>query len=128
MFNVTDNREAGFSLVEALAALFLFGVASVGLMQLQSQSLATLSRTEDRALAQLVAQNQLTQAQASRQAPAVGDTSGQVMLAGRTWPWVQTVTPAQDTRSLQIAVRVSAPDGQLAAEAFAFMPAPGTGQ
>jgi general secretion pathway protein I len=123
MSNGRVKSEAGFSLVEALVALFLFGVASVGLIQLQSQSLAVLSGTEDRALAQLVAQNQLVMAQASRIAPGVGEVSGQTVLAGRTWTWTQTVSPTEDPRSLQIAVRVRAQDESLAAEAFAFMPA-----
>jgi hypothetical protein len=66
----------------------------------------------------------LVQAQASRVVVAVGETGGQVRLAGRDWAWAQIVAPTDDPRSLQIAVRVSTAEGGLAAEAFAFLPAP----
>jgi general secretion pathway protein I len=127
MSSAHPKPDHGFSLIEALAALFLFGVASVGLMQLQSQSLAILSQSEERALAQIVAQNQLVKTQAGRLVVAVGDTSGVVTLAGRDWGWTQTISPTQDPRSLQIAVRVHGADQALHAEAFAYTPAPGIG-
>jgi general secretion pathway protein I len=125
MSRAPSEPETGFSLVEALVALFLFGVASVGLIQLQSQSLATLSRTEDRALAQLVAQNRLVEAQASRTPLALGETQGQVSLARREWRWTQAVEATQDPRSWQIAVSVTGANSQVLAEARAFAPAQG---
>lgn len=118
------GREAGFSLVEALVALFLFGTAAVGLIQLQSQSLRLLLDAETRSLAGLVAQNRLVEAMASQTPPVVGVVEGETQLAQRDWSWRLTTERTEDRTSLQMTVVVYAPSGAVAAEAAAFTPAP----
>jgi general secretion pathway protein I len=120
-----DADEAGFSLVEALVALFLFGTAAVGLMQLQSQSLRLLLDAETRSLAGLVAQNRLVETMASQAAPTEGTIEGQTILARRDWRWRVTTERTEDRASLQLTVVVFAPDSdEIAAEVAAFTPAP----
>ncbi len=120
--------EAGFSLVEALVALFLFGTAAVGLVHLQSHSLRLLQATETRALAELVAQNQLVTTLAAQAPPAMGQTQGGVALAERAWLWRQTIEMTEDRGMLQVSVAVSAAedDDAVMAEAIAFTPVPAT--
>ena len=120
--------DAGFSLVEALVALFLFGSAAVGLVHLQTQSLRLLQATETRALAELVAQNQLVTALAAQAPPAMGQTQGEVALADRDWVWRQAIEMTEDRGMLQVSVAVSAAedDDAVMAEAIAFTPVPAT--
>lgn len=123
-----EPREDGFSLVEALVALFVFGLASVGLMQLQTQSLRLFQQAESRTLAAIVAQNTLVEALAGRTVPGVGQSQGEALMAGRTWQWTLLVEPTQDPTALQLRVKVTAPGSEaVVADVLAFTPAPRIG-
>jgi len=114
-------KDAGFSLVEALVALFLFGAAAVGLAQLQAQSLRLLQETETASLGGLLAQNTLVETLAVQIPPSVGVTEGQTQLAGRAWVWRRAIAATEDPMIVQISVTVFA-DGEdhPVAQAMAF--------
>jgi general secretion pathway protein I len=101
-----ESNEAGFSLVESLVALGVFALAGVGLVALQSHSVRTLAQVEQRALAELVAQNALAGALASLDLQTVGVSAARVDAAGRTWDVTRTVTPVQEAQALQIEISV----------------------
>ncbi|MDX2236447.1 MAG: type II secretion system minor pseudopilin GspI [Hyphomonadaceae bacterium] len=86
------RNDHGFSLVEALAALAVFALAGVGVIHLQGQSLRTLRAVETRALAEIVVENLLTGAVASREAPPLGAREGALRLGEREWRWRVTVS------------------------------------
>jgi general secretion pathway protein I len=117
-------NESGFSLVEALVALAVFAMAGVALVQLQSQSLITFARVETRALADIAAQNRLTEIVSSRAPPPISSREDQLEFAGRTWRMTTIVTAASDPRTRRVSVSVS--DGDAApssvAHAFVFVP------
>lgn len=100
-----QGGEAGFSLIEALVALAVFAMAGVGLMQLQTQSIRTLMRVETRALAELAAQNQLTEAAASS-ALELGVREGEVNLGGRAWGWRREIATTPEAGMLRVSVAV----------------------
>ena len=52
------DTQAGFSLLELLVALAIFGMAVVGLLNLSGESTRTAVILEERALAAVVAENQ----------------------------------------------------------------------
>lgn len=97
------SSEHGFSLVEAMAALFVFAVAGVGLVQLQATSAATLARVEERALAQLAAQNALVDLMAGPQLPA----SETFSFAGRDWRRTIETAPTDAADVVRVTVRVA---------------------
>lgn len=115
-----EDSEAGYSIVEALVALFVFALAAVGLVQLQATSIGAFTRVEERTLAGLVAQNTLTEAMAAAQAPAIGVREGEAEMAGRAWRWRQEITATADARVRRVSVRVLNPSGRAAAEAHGF--------
>lgn len=120
-----SHQDAGFSLVEALVALAIFAIAGVGLVQLQAYSLRTLSDVETRAVAALVAQNVLVDVAASRAAPALGESQGEVELAGRQWRWRLNVAGASDVRMRHAGVDVFEQDADRpAAHVDGFFAAP----
>lgn len=94
--------EQGFTIVETLVALFVFAMAGVALITMQSQSVNVLSRVESRAIANLVAENQLIDAMARRATPELGVSSGEITLAGRPWRWQLEVSATYDPTTLRL--------------------------
>jgi general secretion pathway protein I len=109
------RNDHGFSLVEALAALAVFALAGVGLIQLQAQSLRTLRAVETRALAEIVVENLLTEAVASRETPALGVRDGATRLGNQDWRW--RVTVGATAEPLTRVVRADVFEGDAAAPA-----------
>jgi general secretion pathway protein I len=113
--------DAGLSLIEALAALAVFALVGVGLVQLQAQSLRALSQAETRALAELAANNALTQTLAARAPIATGAQQQTLTLAGRSWRVQVEATPMADAASLRLTATVWAGTDQTpAAQVHAF--------
>lgn len=122
-----SNRanDAGFSIVEALVALFVFALAGVALMQLQTESLRTLSQVETRSLAQTLAQNRLVELAAANAKPDVGAREEEAEFAQRQWRvgTVIAATPDPGVRRATISVTEAAARAP-AAVMHAFFEAP----
>ena len=103
--------DSGFSLIEALVALAVFAMAGVGLVQLQTHSLQTLSRVESRALADVVAQNRLVELAASAASPAPGASSEAITFAGRGWRVATDVASVGDGSMLRATIVVTESEG-----------------
>lgn len=103
------NTEGGFTIAETLVALFVFALAGVALVSMQTQSLDTYSRVETRALASIVAENQLIDAMALRTAPAIGARDGELDMGGRHWRWRLDIMPTDDPATLRIQASAFAP-------------------
>lgn len=103
------NTEGGFTIAETLVALFVFALAGVALVSMQTQSLDTYARVETRALASIVAENQLIDAMALRTAPAIGARDGELDLGGRHWRWRLDIMPTEDPATLRIQASAFAP-------------------
>ena len=101
------DAEQGFTIVETLVALFVFALAGVALITMQTQSTGALSRVETRALANLVAENNLIDAMASRTALELGVRSGEVEIAGRSWRWTLDIAATDDPTTLRLKSSVS---------------------
>lgn len=98
-------ERAGFSLIETLVALAVFGLAALALVNLTTESVRAASRVEARLLAGIVADNLLVEALAAPDAPAPGESEGVRRIAGRDWPWRRSVQGA-DAGLIRIEVRV----------------------
>ncbi|OOW79472.1 type II secretion system protein GspI [Xanthomonas campestris pv. vitiswoodrowii] len=102
------RASGGFSLLELMVALAIFGMAVVGLLNLSGESTRTAVVLEERALAAVVAENQAIEATLAP-APAIrAPANGQVMLGGRSWEWQRQSLPAGAAGLLRIEVRVRA--------------------
>jgi general secretion pathway protein I len=99
--------DAGFTLVEGLVALAVFALAGIGLVQLQTYSVATLNRVEARALAGIVVQNVLVEAIASEQTPELGAIAGETELGAHRWRWRRIVERTADDGVLRVTVTAS---------------------
>ena len=99
---------AGFSLLELMVALAIFGMAVVGLLNLSGESTRTAVVLEERALAAVVAENQAIEAMLSPTAAALAPANGQEILGGRTWDWQRKSMPAGGAGMVRIEVKVRA--------------------
>lgn len=111
-----SSPEQGFTIVETLVALFVFALAGVALMSMQTQSSSALSRVESRSLANLVAQNNLIDQLARRTPVELGVRSGETELAGRRWQWSVEIARTDDPSTLRL-ISTAADPGSGAADA-----------
>jgi general secretion pathway protein I len=94
----------GFSLVEVMVALAIFGLAAVALIRLQGVSLASATTLADRQLAATVARNQALEAMLAATTPAAA--SGRERAGRRDWPWRRRITAGPDAGTAIITVDV----------------------
>jgi general secretion pathway protein I len=100
------HEEGGFSVVETLVALFVFALAAVALISMQSQSIDTYEQVETRALASVVAENQLVEVLARIAPPQPGSSEGEVLFGNRNWRWKLEVLATDDASTLRLRSQV----------------------
>lgn len=117
---MTDRRARrdGFTLVEMLVALAVFGLSAMALLNLAGENTRSAARVESRTLGGVVADNLVVEAVI---APSLSDgvSNGRTNLAGRDWSWTRTVAPTDVADIQRVEVRVSNDEGQ-AADRTAF--------
>lgn len=117
---MTDRRARrdGFTLVEMLVAMAVFGLSAMALLNLAGENTRSAARVESRTLGGVVADNLVVEAVI---APSLSDgvSNGRTNLAGRDWSWTRTVAPTDVADIQRVEVRVSNDEGQ-AADRTAF--------
>ncbi len=121
-------RAQGFSLIEMLVALAVFGLAVLGLLNLAGEGTRTAALVEARSLANVVADNRAVEAMVATPAElaAMGASPRGIEQAGGiAWHWRRTLTPGEDPGIVRIDITVS-PEGsdRTAAELSLFRTAP----
>lgn len=103
-------RDAGFTLIEVLAALLIFSMAIIGLSHAGTESARAVSALDEKMLASIVADNQLVLA---RQGPLeIGTQQGQETAMSRGFEF-DLLTRKTDTPNFyQIIVKVRRDDGE----------------
>lgn len=104
------RADAGFSLVEMLAALVVLAIAGLALVQALTQSARAATLAEDRALAALAAENVLADWRLERTGPP-RDASGQYVFAGRDFAWRIAVSPTPEAGLVVVSLEI-APAGR----------------
>lgn len=105
--NRRNRKQAGFSLVETVAALAILSLAAVPLMQVSSDALQNTARLESRFLARTTAENVLSRAMADPEQVSAGQTSGTETQLGRNFNWTLTVHPTERPQLFRLEVIVS---------------------
>ena len=96
----------GFTLIEVLVALAIFGVVALSLLTSSRDQTRQAAALEDRMFAHWIALNTLTDLQASNDYPEVGVMDSTAVMAGRDWFVTISVssTPSPAVRHLDISV------------------------
>lgn len=106
-----SSPQAGFTLIEVLVALAIFGIVSLTLLTQTREQTRQASGMEDRLLAHWVALNAITDLQTSPEFPELGKTENSAVLAGRDWfIQINTVaTPVTSVRHIDVSVAAFEP-------------------
>lgn len=100
------RADRGFTLIEVLVALAIFGVVALTLLTTSRDQTRQAAAIEDRLLAHWIALNTLTDLQAGNEYLEVGSTDTTAVMAGRDWFVTIAVspTPSSSVRHLDISV------------------------
>jgi len=103
------RRARGFTLIEVLVALAIVVVGMAAVLGALSSSADTVWYLRDKTFAQWVALNQIAMLRLSGQQTPVGDSSGDVDFAGRSWHWRREVvaTEVPGVVRLDVSVRLA---------------------
>ncbi len=101
------RRARGFTLVEVMVALGITAIALVAGLKATAALTDNAERQGAVLLAQLCAENTLTELRLARQLPGVGDSSSDCAQAGRALQVMQTVRPTPNPRFRRVDVVVS---------------------
>lgn len=107
MSNADRKSEAGFSLVETVAAMGILAMAAIPLLQISSDAIRNSASLETRVLARTVAENTMAYAMADPRPIDAGIAVGQETQMGRTFVWTRTSGPAGqgELQNLEVQVR-----------------------
>jgi len=99
------GKDAGFTLIEVLAALLIFSLAIIGLSQAVAQSTRAVIALDSKMLAGIVADNQLVLAR-DREIE-IGVVNGQTSQLSRGFNYTTETRPTEIARLFQITVKVT---------------------
>jgi general secretion pathway protein I len=116
------DRQRGFTLIEMMVALAVFGLAALALIRLEGATLRSTGILDETLTAQMVARNVAVEALTDAQPPAAGTTNGNEANGGRDWTWTRQVTPLGDAGALRIDVAVAPGTGRPIAQLMVVRP------
>tara|TARA_R110000868_G_scaffold2384_9_gene17770 strand:+ start:6592 stop:6987 length:396 start_codon:yes stop_codon:yes gene_type:complete len=100
--------DAGFSLIEMMAALAVISIAGLALLNMVQATSRNSAQVQARALAMTAAENLLNTELLRPQDPQ--SRSGSYELAGTAYDWHLTVAPTSDAGLLRLTLDVALPD------------------
>lgn len=106
------QQQAGFTLIEVLAAVAVLALALGAMITGASQYSANATYLRDKAIAGWVARNKLVEMHLNPGWPELGKSDGMDEMAGREWPWRMEVQKTPDDKVRRIDVYVDAPAGK----------------
>ena len=101
-------KDAGFTLVEVLAALLIFSFAIIGLTRAGTESVRAVSVLQDKAYAGIVADNQIIRARL--QPLEIGVTTGEESVSGKGYDWRTEVSKTESAGFYRVIVSVNEGD------------------
>ncbi len=101
---MTDTRERGFTLIEAMVAMAILAIAAVGVVAAAEAHIDTVRGLERRAAAQWVAENALAEA-----AAGLPDQGRDVTMLAWHWQIRRLLQASDDPDLRQIVIEVRAP-------------------
>ena len=108
MRRAKSSSQAGFSLVETVAAMGILAMAALPLMQVASDATRNTAHLETRLLARTVAENVMARTMALPETGDAGLSRGREVQMGRDFVWSLTTGPgrAGELQALEVLVQV----------------------
>ena len=109
------RRQRGFTLLEVLVALAIFGLVAAAVLTASGRSLNNAGRLEELTLAGWIADNRLTELQLAQSTPAISRESRELDYGGRRWETLSAVEASSDPGLLRVTVWVASAEQRSAA-------------
>lgn len=106
------RTEPGFTLIEVLVALAVIAIGLVAVLAVAGRSGRVDSELQQQTFASWVAGNEIEHMRLAPKWPAIGDSNGDVTLAGQKWHWKATVAKTEDPDLRRVTVSVATEDDQ----------------
>jgi general secretion pathway protein I len=111
------SKQRGFTLIEMMVALAVFGLAALALLRLIGISVTSEQQIAARTIGQITAQNLAVEWMTDPAPPALGKASGNIVNGGVPMRWQRDVKKTADSRLIRIDVvivdRLGKPQGRL---------------
>jgi general secretion pathway protein I len=102
------HDQAGFTLMEVMAALAVFSIAALALLHLAAENVRAAGAAREHTFASLVAENLMVEAVALPQTVTLGVSHGAESMDRRDWDWTRTVQASGEPGLWRIDVEVRA--------------------
>lgn len=79
----------GFTLIEVVVALGIFGLGVLALIHIQTESVRASAEIRDRIVADIIAENILVESHIESDVASSRSGSGEVQMVGQTWKWTR---------------------------------------
>ena len=100
------DRERGFTLLEVLIAMVIFGTTVTFLLQNINEQQRAHSEIGIKTIAHWVAMNKMAETRMEKQWPNIGVTRGEMEMRERKWYWLQTVSKTTEAKLRQVEIEV----------------------
>ena len=107
---LATREQRGFTLVEVLVALVIFGVIATSVLKTMQDSVRQQTALEERLAANWVAQQALAEIRLRTDWPPLGKKTEKVTLSDREWQVSAEVKATSEPRMRHIVVQVGWPD------------------
>lgn len=107
---ISNRRQRGFTLIEVLVALVIFGVIAASVLKTLQDSIRQQTALEDRLTANWVAQQALEEIRLRTDWPPLGKKTERVLLGEREWEVAAEVKSTNEPRMRHLIVQVGWPD------------------
>jgi general secretion pathway protein I len=100
------NRKSGFTLLEVLIAMVIFGTTVTFLLRNINEQQLAHSEIGIKTIAHWVALNKMAEVRMQEQWPSIGVTRGETEMRDRKWFWLQTVSKTTEPKLRQVEIEV----------------------
>ena len=99
--------ESGFTLLEVLVAVLIFGLIATAATQVASNYIGSFDRIRDKPLASWIAENKIAELQLAENPPGISENIDELEYANRNWEIETLVSATEEPRIRRIDVDVS---------------------
>ncbi|MEH6354993.1 MAG: type II secretion system minor pseudopilin GspI [Marinobacter sp.] len=100
------RRSRGFTLIEVLVALLIFGLIATAAAEVGSQYIASYERVRDKTLAAWLAENKINEIRLQSRLPATSDTASDQEFGPYRWQVTTRITATADASIQRVEVSV----------------------
>lgn len=115
---MTGRLQAGFSLIEMLAALTILALAGVALMNALTTSTRSAALAQEMTLAQIAAQNLISEQILDTDPGQMRERSGEYALGGRNFVWTLEIEATGQPDLVRLRLVVSDPETEAVYQAL----------